>query len=151
MIPKFYIKIKNGKWSFNRGQIFDAYVSGQPDGEYYVEVHKAEGVPQTSPQRGYYYGVVVHHTLKAMKEQGNDSIIIKVGKRFKELPLTKEVVDDMLKEIWAKEKGVKVKSKSKFSLDEYAELIDSGIKWNARYLSYVIPEPDKDWRKKETN
>lgn len=146
MTYQFQGTIKKGEWLLNPGQPFEAYVAGQEDGDYYIELHKAKGAPKTSPQQGYYYGVVVPHTLKALKEHGNEDVVLSVGDGFKHLPLIKEVVDLLLKGLWSRDTGNEVKSKAEFSLDEYSELIDISIRWVAKYLNYVIPPPDRDWR-----
>lgn len=143
---QFHGTIKKGTWQLNPNQPFEAYVAGQDNGDYYIELHKAKGAPKTSPQQGYYYGVVIPHAFKALKEQGNEDVVFSIGSGFKHLPLIKEVVDLLLKSLWAREMDCEVKSKAEFSLDEYSELIDISIKWVAKYLSYVIPPPDKDWR-----
>ena len=151
MNPRFYLNIKNGKWWFLDNSLVDAYVSGQPDGRYYFDLFKDKGAPKSCAQQAYYYGVVVPHTLKALKEQGNEDIVLCIGqsgqnKGFKNLPLIKENVDDMLKQLWATKNDCEVKSKADFSLDEYSELIDISIRWVAKYLSYVIPPPDREWK-----
>ena len=146
MNPRFYLNIKNGKWQFLDNSLVDAYVSGQPDGRYYFDLFKDKGAPKTSPQQGYYYGVVIPHTLKALKEQGNEDVVLSIGNGFKHLPLMKENVDQLLKGLWARDTDNEVKSKADFSLDEYSELIDISIRWVAKYLSYVIPPPDRDWK-----
>ncbi|KKM70878.1 hypothetical protein LCGC14_1436380 [marine sediment metagenome] len=149
MVYQFRGKISKGNWSLNPGQPFDAFVAGKSDGNYYLELHKDKGAPKTSPQQGYYYGVVVPHTLKALKEQGNEDVVLTIGKGFKHLPLMKENIDQLLKGLWARDTDNKVKSKADFSLDEYSELIDISIQWVAKYLSYVIPPPDINWRQNE--
>ena len=143
MVPKFYGKIKNGSWSLTRCQIFHAYVKGQPDGDYYTELHKAKGPPKTLPQLGYYFVAVVPTAYKSMKEHGNDTLIITINGRNKEVPLTEEIVDDILKQVWATRKGCKVKSKADFSIEEASELIEWSIQWCARYLGCVIPVPER--------
>ncbi|GAF85109.1 unnamed protein product, partial [marine sediment metagenome] len=55
-------------------------------------------------------------------------------------PLTEDMVVEMLKEVWAKTKGVKVKSKADMTISEASELISISIEWCARYLSCTIPE-----------
>lgn len=146
MAYQFHGRIDKGEWSLNPNQPFEAYVAGQDDGDYYLELHKTKGPPKTSPQQGYYYGVVIPHTWKALREQGNEDVVLSIGNSFKHLPLMKENVDLLLKGLWARDKDCETKSKAEFSLDEYSELIDISIRWVAKYLSYVIPPPDKDWR-----
>jgi hypothetical protein len=143
MDVQFHGRIKDGKWTLNRGQVFDAYIQGQPDGDYYLVIHKAK-IPKTLQQLAYYYAVVVPTVRKTMIEHGNDSIVVSIGKAFKELPLTIETVDAILKEVWAKTKGVDVKSKARMSIKEASELIDISIMWAARYLGCVIPPPDTE-------
>ena len=141
MIPKFHGKIRDGRWIPLRWQVFQAYVQGKPDGDYYLELHKAKGPPKTLQQLGYYYAVVLPCAYRGMLEAGNDTMVINIGERQKEVPITQDVVDDMLKQIWATYKGVNVKSKADFSIDEASELIDISIRWCARYLGVVIPPP----------
>lgn len=145
MAYQFRGRISKGTWQLNAGQPFEAYVAGQEDGDYYIELHKTKGVPKTSPQQGYYYGVVIPHAFKALKEQGNEDIVLSIGGGYKHLPLIKEVVDLLLKSLWARKRDCEVKSKAEFSLEEYSELIDVSIRWTAKYLHYVIPPPDKEW------
>ena len=141
MKPKFYGKIKNGKFSLNKGQPFDAYVAGQSDGNYHISIHKTKGPPKTLPQLGYYYAVIVPHALKAMKEHGWDTYTIQIAGNTKELPMCKEVVDYILKDACAWEE----KSKANMDKQECSRFIDRCIQWCARYLGCVIPSPpDKD-------
>lgn len=125
----------------NRPKVFDAYAQGQKDGNYYTTLHKTKGASKTLEQMGYYYVAVLPTIYKSMVEHGNDTIIVNVGGSSKELPLTVDIVDNMLKTIWAKTAGVEVKSKSKFTIEEASELISISIRWAARYLGCVVPEP----------
>ncbi len=145
MQPEFHGKLRSGFFSFNRLSVWEAYLKGLPDGEYFVNIHKRKGAPKTPEQLAYYYAVVVPTAYNQMVADGNDSIIINTGNnKFKEIPLTKVMVDKMLKQIWAKAKDVEVKSKSKFTIEEASELIDISIRWCARYLHCVIPPPDTE-------
>lgn len=142
MIPEFHGRIRGGVFRLNRPKVFDAYAQGQKDGDYYTTLHKTKGPPKTPEQMGYYYVAVLPTIFKSMVGHGNDTIIVNVGGGTKELPLTEEIVDDMLKMIWAKKTGVEVKSKSKFTIEEASELISISIRWAARYLGCVVPESD---------
>ena len=138
MIPQFYIKIENGKWSFNRGQVFDAYVQGLKDGDYYIELHKVKGASKTLEQLGYYYAVIIPTVHRQLVEDGNETFVVNIGGKFREVPLTVDVVDLLLKEACA----FSEKSKAKMSMEECSEFIDRCIRWAARWLSCVIPPPD---------
>lgn len=107
-----------------------------------MELTKVKGEPKTGQQLAYYYAVINPAVMKAMKEEGNEHYVVKVGGRFKELPLTEEVVDYMLKESCC----LPEKSKANISKEEAMEFIDRCIRWAARYLGCVIPEPDINWK-----
>jgi len=143
MIPKFPTKIINGVWTLNRPKVFESYVKGLKDGNYYLELHKVKGTPKTLEQLGYYYAVVVPTAYKQMVEDGNDHIVIKIGNKFKEVPITEEVVDLMLKESCAKFDGKNVILKRDMTKEEASIFLSKSIRWCARYLHCVIPEPDE--------
>lgn len=141
MIPEFYGKISKGWFLFNKPKVFQAYTSGLKDGDYYTTLHKVKGSPKTLEQLGYFHAVVVPTILKQMIEDGNDTVKFEMDGKVKELPLTDDMVVVILKEVWAKSKGVKVKSKADMTKLEASELIDVSIEWSARFLHCSIPEP----------
>ncbi len=143
MQPEFYGKVTNGLFFYNNIKVFLAYVKELKDGDYYSTLHKAKGALKTNEQLGYFHAVVVPTVFKQMVDDGNDTVMFNIGGRIKELPLTEDMVVEMLKEIWAKSKGVKVKSKADMTIEEASELIDISIEWAARYLGCSIPEPSK--------
>lgn len=142
MIPEFPGKIKDGLFYYNNFKVFCAYTKGLKDGDYYATLHKVKGSPKTLEQLGYFHAVVVPTAFKQMVEDGNDTVIFEMEGRKKELRLTEDMVVEMLKEIWAKSKGVKVKSKADMTKTEASELISISIEWCARYLHCSIPEPN---------
>ena len=142
MQPEFHGENKSGRFLLNSPKVFDAYCAGLPDGKYYVNLHKVKTM-KTNEQLGYFHAVVVPTAHKQMIEDGNDTVKFYIGGRIKELPLTEDMVVVMLKEIWAKSKGVKVKSKARMTKGEASELISISIEWCARYLHCAIPEPEK--------
>ncbi len=143
MIPEFYGKVTNGLFFYNNIKVFLAYVKELKDGDYYATLHKAKGALKTNEQLGYFHAVVVPTIHKQMIEDGNRTVKFEMNGRVKELPLTEDMVVDILKEVWAKSKGVKVKSKADMTKAEASELIDVSIEWSARYLHCSIPEPSK--------
>ena len=142
MQPEFHGKIKDGLFFYNNFKIFLAYVKGLGDGDYYATLHKVKGSPKTLEQLGYFHAVVVPTAFKQMVEDGNDTIIVVINGMEKELPLTEDMVVVILKEVWAKIKDVKVKSKANMTITEASELISISIEWCARYLHCSIPEPN---------
>lgn len=144
MQPEFYGKINKGWFLFNKPKVFRAYTQGLKDGDYYIVLHKQKGSPKTLEQLGYYYAVIVPTAFKQMVEDGNEKMVIKVGGKFKEVPITEDVVDLLLKEACAKLDGKKVTLKRNMSKQECSEFIDRVIRWCARWLHCVIPEPDKE-------
>lgn len=143
MTPQFVGKITNGRFLFNNQRIWEAYTKGLKDDDYYVTLHEVKGSPKTLEQLGYFHAVVVPTVHKQMVEDGNRTVKFEMNGRVKELPLTEDMVVVILKEVWAKTKGVKVKSKADMTKLEASELIDVSIEWSARYLHCSIPEPSK--------
>lgn len=143
MIPQFHGTIKDGRFTRNREEVFGAYCQSLSDGDYYEELHKSKGASKTLAQLAYYYAVIIPMTYQSMLEHGNDSIVVPVGNRLREVPLTKEVVDDLLKEACLKKDDEK--SKAKMSIEEASEFIDKCIMWCAKFLGCVIPEPKKSF------
>lgn len=142
---EFHGRISEGIFRLNRPKVFDAYAQGLKDDNYYIVLHKAKGPPKTLEQLAYYYAVVVPTAFKQMKEDGNTTIVVNTGnKRFKELPLTEEIVDQLLKEACAKFDGKDVTLKRNMSKQECMEFLDKAIRWCARYLHCVIPPPDTE-------
>lgn len=143
MLPEFHGKVNKGWFLFNKPKVFRAYTKGQPDGDYYATLHKVKGSPKTPEQLGYFHAVVVPTILKQIVEDGNRTVKFELNGKVKEIPLTEDMVVVILKEVWAKSKGVKVKSKSIMTKEEASELIDVSIEWAAYWLHCSIPEPSK--------
>lgn len=147
MQPEFHGKINGGYFTLNVPKVFNAYVKGLDDGNYYIVLHKRKGPSKTPEQLGYYYAVIVPTAFKQMKEDGNERMVIRTGKKnaykFKEVPLTEEVVDLLLKEACAKFDGKIVTLKRNMTMRECSEFIDRAIRWCARYLHCVIPPPEE--------
>ena len=142
MIPEFYGKIIGGWFLFNKPKVFQAYTKGLKDGNYYTTLHKVKRM-KTNEQLGYFHAVVVPTIHKQMIEDGNRTVKFELNGKVKEIPLTEDMVVVMMKEVWAKSKGTKVKSKADMTKEEASELIDISIEWAARYLGCSIPEPSK--------
>lgn len=142
MIPEFHGKIKDGLFYYNKFKVFLAYTKGMKDGDYFLTLHKTKGSPKTLEQLGYFHAVVVPTCFKQMIEDGNDTVSFEMEGKIKELRLTEDMIVEMLKEVWAKSKGVKVKSKADMTKSEASELISISIEWAARYLHCSIPEPN---------
>ena len=139
---RFYGKIVNGKLTLNRNQVYDAYCAGLKDGSYFIQIHKAKGSPKTLEQLGYYFAACVPTVFRQMVEDGNENMVIKIGDKFVELPLTEDVVDKLLKQRYAASKGLKEFSKALADKLEVSDFIDWVIRWSAKYLGCIIPPPD---------
>jgi len=143
MLPEFHGKVNKGWFLFNKPKVFRAYTSGLKDGDYYATLHKVKGSSKTLEQLGYFHAVVVPTAHKQMIADGNRTVKFELNGRVKELPLTEDMVVEILKAVWAKNKGVEVKSKADMTKLEASELIDISIEWCARFLHCSIPEPNK--------
>lgn len=135
---EFYGHLVDGKFRFYRRPVWDAFLAGQKDGDYYVTITKRKGPPKTLEQLSYYYAVIIPTVYNQMVEDGHERFVVKVGAKFKEIPLTTDVVDLVLKESCAFDE----KSKAKMSKEECSAFIDRCIRWAARWLSCVIPPPE---------
>jgi len=142
MNPQFYGKVVNGKWVMNRQQVFDAYIAGKKNGNYYLQIHKTKGSPKTLEQLGYYFAACVPTIFRQMIEDGNENMVIKIGDKFVELPLTEDVVDKLLKQRYAASKGLKEFSKALADKMEVSDFLDWVIRWSAKYLGCIIPPPN---------
>ncbi len=142
----FFGKIKGGIFQWKAKECFGGYCRLQKDGDYTLTLTKTVA-GKTNEQLAYFHAVVVPVVFKQMLDDGNDSIMVGTGKdktqRFKQIPLTEDVVVQMLKQVWATSKGCKVKSKADMSIEECSELIDISIMWAERYLGCHIPPPEK--------
>ncbi len=143
MLVEFDGKLVNGRFELNRKIVWKAYLAGLKDGDYYVTFAKRKGVPKSSAQLAYYYSVIVPIVYKQMVEDGNDKFIIKIGKRFKEVPLTDEIVDMLLKEACAKFDGKTITLKRNMSIEEASIFIDRVIIWAAQYMGCIIPPAEE--------
>jgi hypothetical protein len=138
----FYGKIKDGIWRFTAEKIFAAYCRLQKDGDYTLTLSKTVA-GKTNEQLGYFHAVIVPVVFKQMLDYGNDTIGFTVKDKFKEIPMTEETVVQLLKQVWANNKGCEVKSKADMSIEECSELIDISIRWAEQYLGCNIPPPEK--------
>lgn len=137
---EFEGKLVGGKFCLNRKTVWSAYLAGLQNGNYYLTINKRKGEPKTLEQLAYLYAVIIPTVYQQLIDDGNETFVVKIGKKFKEVPLTKDVVDLMLKESCAFEE----KSKAKMTKEQCSEFIDRCIRWAARYLHCVIPPPDKE-------
>ena len=135
----FYGEIAKGVFSLLHREVFEAYCLGAKDGNYSMTMTKTVH-PKTLAQLSYYYAVIVPSALAQMKADGNDTYVVKIGDKEKELPIDEDVVDTILKQ------ACLVKSKARMNMEEASEFIDTCIMWCARYLRCVIPNPDKNWK-----
>jgi len=140
MKVEFDGKLVDGRFALNRRKVWDAYLAGLQDGNYYLTITKRKGAPKTLEQLGYYFAVIVPTVYNQMVEDGHERFVVNIGGRFKEIPLTKDVVDLLLKEACAFDE----KSKAKMSKEECSAFIDRCIRWSATYLHCVIPPPDTE-------
>lgn len=140
MKVEFEGKLVDGRFRLNRKSVWKAFLAGLPDGNYYLTITKRKGPPKTLEQLGYYYAVIIPTVYNQMVEDGHERFVVNIGGKFKEIPLTKDVVDLLLKEACAFDE----KSKAKMSKQECSEFIDRCIRWSAMYLHCVIPPPDTE-------
>jgi hypothetical protein len=133
---------------YDRPDILTVYLENLPWKRGYITLHKAKGEGKTNEQLSYYYAVVVETAFRQMQDDGNDVMKIEIGEKTKTVPLTRDVVDIILKDAYAKSIGSNKVLKRNMSLADCMALIDFAIRWCAIYLHCVIPEPDPLWKQK---
>jgi len=149
----FYGKIKGGIFQWKAKECFAGYCRLQKDGDYTLTLSKTT-TSKTNEQLGYFHAVVVPTVFNQIKEFAGEGEMIDGKKRFptigfmvkdkyKEIPMTEDVVVSLLKQVWATSKGCEVKSKADMNIEEASELIDISIQWAERYLGCQIPPPEK--------
>lgn len=138
----FYGNITKGVYTLYHREVFEAWCLGAKDGDYSLTLTKTVH-PKTLAQLAYYYAVIIPTALNQMKADGNDTYVVKIGDKEKELPIDEDVVDTILKQ------ACLVKSKGRMSMEEASEFIERCIRWCARYLGCVIAPPDKNWKSHE--
>lgn len=137
---QFFGKLVEGKFKLNRQKVFNAYLKGLKNGDYYLTITKRKGTPKSREQLAYYYAVIIPTVFRQMVEDGHERFVVNIGGKFREIPLNEDVVDLMLKEACAFDE----KSKAKMTKEECSDFIDRCVRWAACWLSCVIPEPDKE-------
>jgi hypothetical protein len=146
--PRFFYELKNGTTVYDRPDIRQCYLENVGWKRGYEEHHKEKGPSKTNPQLAYYYAVVIETAFQQMRSDGNDVIKIDIAGKIRELPLTVDLVDLVLKDAYAKSIGVPKVLKTFMSKTDCMALIDFSIRWCACYLHCVIPDPDPNWREK---
>ena len=143
---QFAFEIEAGTMIFDRPDIFTVYIENLPWKRGHITLHKSKGPSKTNEQLAFYYAVVVETAYRQMLEDGNDVITINIAGRERTLPLTRDVVDLILKDAYAKNIGSANVLKRHMSKMDCMALIDFCMRWCACYLHCVIPEPDTNWR-----
>lgn len=146
MQVQFAFKIEAGSMIFDRPDVLTVYIENLPWKRGYITLHKSKGPSKTNEQLAYYYAVVVETAFNQMIEDGNDDITILIAGRERTLPLTRDVVDLILKDAYARSIGSAKVLKRNMSKMDCMALIDFAIRWCAKFLHCVIPEPDTNWR-----
>ena len=150
----FYGFIKNGIFQWKSSETFAGYCKLQKDGEYTMKMSKTKLTEKTREQLGYFHGIIVPTVFRQIIDFAGEGKTVDGKKRFptigfmvkdkfKEIPMTEDVVVNLLKQVWATAKGCEVKSKADMTLEECSELIDISIQWAERYLGCQIPPPEK--------
>lgn len=143
---QFTYKIINGKTVYDRPEIRQTYLENVEWNRGYEVHHKSKGPSKTNEQLAYYYAVVVETAFQQMRDDGNDEMNVDIAGKIRIVPLTRDVVDIILKDAYAKSIGVGKIQKRDMSKMDCMALIDFAIRWCAKYLHCVIPEPDTNWR-----
>jgi len=131
VLPRFFGKKVNGKFTFNRGEEnrYHAYLYKLKDGceMFMVLGNKTNATVRSEQQNRYYWGVVVD--LLAVNT-GYTPDEMHEALKFKFLRVRREKLPDT------------VRSTARLTKDEFCEYIEGIQRWAAVEMGVVIPDPD---------
>ena len=125
--------------------IYDAWTSKLEEDDT-VSMQLAKHRPhKTNAQLSYWYGVLIPHTVDALREAGHNSIFdVSVGEFEVGVDTDADSVDLLLKVLFKAHKQLdKLPLKRDMSTEEMSLLIDWALNWVAENLSIYIPTPER--------
>ncbi len=130
---EFEFNIKGGKLYISRRRVFDAYVTGLKEGYRGIfRFMQRRGPSKTAAQLGYYWVAILPNIHAQMVEDGHETMGI---------PINEETAHDVVKHFCANVRDDKYVTLSEMSKMEAMAFMDNAIRWAAKVLHVVIPEP----------
>ena len=125
-------------------KLYDAYVSGLPEGQIVqVTIRKARH-DKTQPQLGYWYGVLMPFACDVLREAGYDELFeVAIGDLKAGVQTTPVTCDLLFKTLY----GASVQAggpvqKRTMTDEEMGQLIDFTATWLAKNLGAIAPQPE---------
>jgi len=139
----FYGIIQNGKLTLPtiQKELRRQFLASLKDGARVKETLTRESLTKTHQQVKAYFGLVVEMIRQKFIEMGVDVCGIAPNK---------EMIHEILKRACGGvgEQG-EVMGLSSMSISQVSKFFENCQTWSATQLNLYIPEPDKDWRRKE--
>jgi hypothetical protein len=130
---EFEYTIKNGKLFVDRRNVFDAYVSGMKEGfRGLLRFTRRRGKAKTLAQLGYYW-VAILPTIHTQ--------LVADGHEIMGIAINQDMAHDIVKHFCAKVRDGEYVTMSDMSKMEAMEFMDNAMRWAAKVLRVVIPEP----------
>jgi len=123
-----------------------AQLNGWKDGQEGYVVLKKKGRPKSPQLLGYYFAVILPHSVEAFKNSQDFSLVVEHKGMKYELELTLENMDLFLKARYAAMEGIYM-NKAEMNMAECAAFESWCIKWVSKWLNHEIPPADTNWKK----
>ena len=149
---KFFEEKIGGELRFcgeRQERLHGAWVDGLPD-KAIVETEKHIRRPaKTTPQLGYYYGVIVPTAIESLLEAGYNTLFdVAVGDFKVGVATSEDSVDMLFKTLFRAHKNLdETPCKKHMTDEEMGQLIDFSMMWLVENLHVVVPPPDEELRR----
>jgi len=134
------------KWYPHQGVLYKAFVSKLVDGDTVELKIMKQGRTKTTPQLGYWYGVLVPFAVNALRDLGHYTVFdVSVCGFSTGVKTDKDTVDLLLKTLYRSHVNeLEVPLKRNMTTKQMGDLIDFALKWLAENLGVYCPTPEGD-------
>ena len=109
-------------------------------------IFKKQTRKKTNRQLGYWFSVLLPHTVEGLREAGHDTLFnITVGDHSVGVETDIDTTDILLKTLYKAYKGLdKLPLKRNMTTEEMSDLLEFALRWAAENLGIFIPTPKED-------
>ncbi len=143
------------RWLVHQRVVYDAFVGKLKPGDTVEIAFKKQGRKKTNRQLGYWFSILVPHTIDALREAGYNNLFEVTVPCFADtatdkciggprvgIATDKDTVDILLKTLYKMHTSAdKLPLKRNMTTAEMSALIDHSLKWVAENLNVFIPTP----------
>ena len=138
-----YIEQGKLKWFPKHGVLYRAFLNSLKEEDIVEITLKKQTRKKTSPQLGYWYGVLVPFTVGALREAGHNTLFeVSVGDLKTGVATDKETVDLLFKTLYkVHTSSDQILLKRDMTTAQMSDLIDFALIWLAENLGVYCPTP----------